>query len=193
MSEDQRTLFAAIIYEHVTVERQDLTDDGRLVQVNVFHGIDEAADAILASLPQARAVGDEEVGRAINAYERELRFWNDIEGAALGNKMLAMRAALATRPAAPGWRGMDETGWLIERGGQWYAAAPHTDWTIKQAVADLNRENWTHDADEALRFARKVDAETLIRFVGWQHAEATEHRWVSRALPSPPSPSEEVG
>lgn len=77
-------------------------------------------------------------------------------------------------------------GWLIERGGQWYAAAPHTDWTIKQAIADLHQENWTWDADAALRFARKEDAETLIRFVGWQHATATEHAWIA-AAPPPPS------
>lgn len=74
-----------------------------------------------------------------------------------------------------------ETGWLIERSGQWYAAAPHTSWTIRRAVADLNRENWTHDAAGALRFARKIDAETLIQFVGWQNATATEHVFLGNA------------
>lgn len=74
---------------------------------------------------------------------------------------------------------VSEIGWVIERSGQWYAAAPHTAWTVRQAINDIHAENWTHDADEALRFARKVDAETLIRFVGWQNATATEHIFIT--------------
>ena len=73
----------------------------------------------------------------------------------------------------------NETGWLIERAGQWYAAAPHTSWTVRQALFPLDKENWTGDANRALRFARKVDAETLIRFVGWQNAAATEHMFLN--------------
>ena len=79
----------------------------------------------------------------------------------------------------------NETGWLIERAGQWYAAAPHTSWTVRQALFPLDQENWTGDANRALRFARKVDAETLIRFVGWQNAAATEHMFLNVTIGSP--------
>lgn len=73
------------------------------------------------------------------------------------------------------------TAWLIERDGQWYAAAPHSRWTTQQAIdANTWRENWTTDANEALRFARKCDAETLIRYEGFQNAVATEHVWLER-------------
>ena len=73
------------------------------------------------------------------------------------------------------------TAWLIERDGQWYAAAPHSRWTTQQAIdANTWRENWTSDANKALRFARKRDAETLIRYEGWQNAVATEHIWLAR-------------
>jgi len=66
--------------------------------------------------------------------------------------------------------------WLIERGGEWYAAAPHSSWTERQAIDPrLWQENWTRDAQKALRFARKRDAETLIAYEGWQQATATEH------------------
>ena len=76
----------------------------------------------------------------------------------------------------------EETGWLIERSDErcpeWYACAPHTKWELKQAVdLYLWRENWTRDASKALRFARKIDAETLIHFEGLQNAIATEHVW----------------
>jgi hypothetical protein len=98
---------------------------------------------------------------------------------------LATNAALIAeeRVAPPADR---ESGWLIERAGQWYAASPHTDWTIRQAVNNLHAENWTWDASAALRFARKVDAETLIRFVGWQNAVATEHVFIGASVSPPP-------
>ena len=74
-----------------------------------------------------------------------------------------------------------ETAWLIERNGQWYAAAPHSRWTTQQAIdASTWRENWTSDANKALRFARKCDAETLIRYESLQNAVATEHVWLER-------------
>ena len=93
------------------------------------------------------------------------------------------KKSLAKADVILGFTERPEVGWLIERNGQWYAAAPHTDWTIKQAINNRHAENWTHDANEALRFSRKVDAETLIRFVGWQHATATEHAFIARGAP----------
>ena len=79
----------------------------------------------------------------------------------------------------------EEIGWLIERstpmGPGWYACSPHTKWELHQAVdVYLWRENWTREASNALRFALKVDAETLIRFEGLQNAIATEHKWCGK-------------
>jgi hypothetical protein len=72
-----------------------------------------------------------------------------------------------------------ETGWLIERRGvgspSWYAAGPASRWEWQQAL--VTPALWTNDASKALRFARKVDAETLIHFEGWQRVEAVEHAW----------------
>lgn len=78
-----------------------------------------------------------------------------------------------------------ETAWLIERSGEWYAAAPHSSWTVRQAIdPGLWRENWTTDANTALHFSRKQDAEALIRFDGLQNASATQHVFgVSQSLP----------
>ena len=77
------------------------------------------------------------------------------------------------------------TGWLIERGGEWYRAF-HTDWAVKQALDPTlwQRENWTKDANLALRFARREDAENLIRCWNLQKTTTTEHQWVGRALAS---------
>src|ERR1700678_4357801 len=33
--------------------------------------------------------------------------------------------------------------WLMERDGKWYSAAPHSLWTLTQAVESLYDENWT--------------------------------------------------
>jgi hypothetical protein len=99
-----------------------------------------------------------------------------------------IRAAL-TRPTPPD-RGDEaaleaqETGWLIKRSGQYYAASPHSRWTIQQAVESIWTENWTWDASEALRFARKCDAETLIHLDGWQGATAIEHAFLAARSPS---------
>lgn len=98
----------------------------------------------------------------------------------LFDEIAALTAALANRDAEVTSveavnAELGASGWLIERSGQWYAATPHTSWTIRQAEYPLDQENWTGDANKALRFARKVDAKTLIRFVGWQNATATEH------------------
>jgi hypothetical protein len=65
----------------------------------------------------------------------------------------------------------EETGWLIELRGRvptWFRLTgeePH----------------WTSDSHEALRFARKQDAEAYIADVGWTEAFATEHVWVDPA------------
>lgn len=78
---------------------------------------------------------------------------------------------------------MTEQAWLIERSGEYWAAGPFSSWQESQALdPDLWRKSWTKDANAALRFARKQDAEMVIRYEGWQHAVATEHMWIDAAL-----------
>lgn len=66
---------------------------------------------------------------------------------------------------------MNETGWLIERNidnlTHWYA------------VDDNHESKWIRDASKAVRFARKVDAEAIIRLkaLAYRGATATEHSW----------------
>ena len=69
-----------------------------------------------------------------------------------------------------------ETGWLIERKGEWWMAGPCSQWEWERAIVDTSL--WTNDANKALRFAREQDAQTMIHFEGFQNAEATEHIWV---------------
>jgi hypothetical protein len=68
-----------------------------------------------------------------------------------------------------------ETAWLIERNGRWYAAGPASRYEWQQAL--VTPDLWTADANKAIRFARKEDAETMIRFEGLQNTVATEHIW----------------
>ena len=72
----------------------------------------------------------------------------------------------------------EETGWLIERsnGSQplWWGP-PCSRWEWQQAL--IAPDQWTADASKALRFARREDAEAMIRFEGLQHAIATDHMW----------------
>lgn len=60
-----------------------------------------------------------------------------------------------------------ETGWLIERTNE---GIPHW-WT---------GSSWTTDSLAAIRFARKCDAEAVIRGVLGEFckATATEHQWI---------------
>lgn len=63
-----------------------------------------------------------------------------------------------------------ETGWLVEfkgRSPQWWA------------LAGSKGEGgyMTTDSTEALRFARREDAEAYIEDAGWTEAVATEHGW----------------
>ena len=65
----------------------------------------------------------------------------------------------------------DEVGWLIEATSmqpvQWWCAGPH--------------ENFSPNAAEAVRFARKDDAEKVMEWlnlgIGGGTFEATEHLW----------------
>ncbi len=62
-----------------------------------------------------------------------------------------------------------ETGWLVELKGQ------TPSWSTLFA-GDYD-DHWTEDSTKALRFARKVDAESFIDWHGWTEAFASEHAW----------------
>lgn len=40
-----------------------------------------------------------------------------------------------------------------------------------------DEDDWTEDHLKALRFARKEDAEHVIKYYGWTEATAVEHSW----------------
>ena len=74
-----------------------------------------------------------------------------------------------------GWhdfRAPTEYGWLIE-------AKPSVSRTpVYWGVATDGALGWTGDDKAAIRFARKVDAEAMIKDYGWTEAFAVEHAWV---------------
>jgi hypothetical protein len=79
----------------------------------------------------------------------------------------------------------DETGWVIERGDS-EPSAP-TYW----AGLDM----WSQDHMDAIRFARKRDAERVSARMTYPNNRVCEHMWTEpRAAPPPPSPvmSEEM-
>lgn len=64
-----------------------------------------------------------------------------------------------------------EYGWLIER---------RPDGTPGPAYYDINPDVsgfWTLDHNEALRFARKIDAERMIAYLGIEEGDPVEHAW----------------
>lgn len=88
--------------------------------------------------------------------------WQSRDGAKAVVRLLNARATPA------------ETAWLIEqdspaRGSVWFSATGP-------------KWRFVSDANEALRFARKIDAETFITWLGGNpllsNPRATEHRWI---------------
>jgi hypothetical protein len=84
------------------------------------------------------------------------------------------RAALNAGGEGDGIKPQDEVAWLFELKG----GVP-TYWT---------NEDWTRDVEQAIRFARKQDAELIINDFGWTEAVAVEHMW-----PSPPTNAHGTG
>jgi len=68
-----------------------------------------------------------------------------------------------------------ETGWLIERSQEDRGSSPPCWLTVSSSRNSV----WTEDSSEALRFARKQDAEALIAHYAptLGGAIATEHTW----------------
>jgi hypothetical protein len=72
-----------------------------------------------------------------------------------------------------------QTGWLIEL-KQSVSARP-----LWYGITDENALGMTDDANKAIRFARKEDAEAVMTLdLGWTEAFACEHAW-SDAPPRP--------
>lgn len=94
-------------------------------------------------------------------HERVAKQWDE-DGA-----QVTPLAALSLQPASGR---AEERGWLVELKGQrpsWWALA-----------AEEGEAAFTYDSHAALRFARKIDAETFIADAGWTEAFASEHMWV---------------
>lgn len=65
-----------------------------------------------------------------------------------------------------------ETGWLIELKG---ADGPLW-WSPRQGETPAE-SGWSNMANNGIRYARKVDAESVIDEIGWTEVIATEHQW----------------
>ena len=67
----------------------------------------------------------------------------------------------------------DEVGWLIELAD-------------KQGVPSYHQleydDDWTSDANKALRFARREDAQAYIDHIGWTEPKPVEHMWPAASL-----------
>ena len=115
------------------------------------------------------------------------------------------RAALSAQPVA-GAVATDETGWLIEHSGEILPGAEQraqVSWLRVQMKFNgygAREFGFTHDANEALRFARKEDAEAVLAMhlgadpPDWYSKpfSVTEHMWpaASQAQAAPaPDPS----
>jgi len=91
------------------------------------------------------------------------------------------RAALAAQPVA-GAVATDETGWLIEHSGEILPGAEQraqVSWLRVQMKFNgygAREFGFTHDANEALRFARKEDAEAVLAM----HLGASPPDWYSK-------------
>lgn len=66
---------------------------------------------------------------------------------------------------------MTKYGWLIELKSTVFPV-PHYYGENEEGVL-----GWTAEHMKAIRFARRVDAELVIRCEGWTEASAAEHAW----------------
>lgn len=143
-----------------------------------------ARAALAAPAPDAfargRASGIEEAARAVaqwspasantDAWLRE----RDLVAAAI--------RALAHQPAQDG----TAFAWVIERGDS-QPCAP-TYWT-----GPNNGGGWSQDHMDAVRFARKQDAERVACQLGQGYHRVCEHGWCGGPLPAPPAPAKGEG
>lgn len=70
----------------------------------------------------------------------------------------------------------DETGWLIEM----------NDPPVYHIVSSDHDEHWTADANAALRFARREDAQAYVEHIGWTSppVRVAEHMWPALSRPA---------
>lgn len=114
------------------------------------------------------------VEQATNSYPLEPAREREYSGYADEEKAKLMRLYDA-RPSAPN----DETGWLIECKHIGNAAW----WDGKRGPRDLiDCRYFTTDHLKAVRFARKEDAERIIKGCGGSCMQATEHLWVGKEM-----------
>lgn len=172
MPEDQRTVIAR---EALKGPGPDLSNDQWLERY------EEALNAIvaLASLPQARSVGDEEVEKiARELFERHHVYpgYNDetrerlyqSRRASLIDQVRLVASALATLPPAPGWRGADDAPTCKDILGLYFGGADRDIATYHVVRCGPDNDWWCEG-----------------------FSIPGPHAW--QPLPSSPSPSEEVG
>jgi len=76
-----------------------------------------------------------------------------------------------------------EYGWLIERADSPVCEPEYHGWDAGHSGDDGPGLSWTKDHNEALRFARKIDAERYAQDAGWNNVRICEHGWIApRAL-----------
>lgn len=76
----------------------------------------------------------------------------------------------------------DEQGWLIERNIEnWQPGENRTEWLgINSPILNVIPDTFffSHNANNALRFARKIDAESFVKFIGLaEEVTITSHSW----------------
>lgn len=113
---------------------------------------------------------------------------------AIQSSMTEIEARLVERFGVKHIDGPSETGWLVEASfgphlhyigirdphPQWRESErSDSDWTPYGRSALVGLLSFNKDANEGLRFARKVDAEAFIKAFGslLSDARATEHEW----------------
>lgn len=76
----------------------------------------------------------------------------------------------------------DEAGWLIERGDSQACEPSYWGWVADEEASGLD---WTKSHQDALRFARKIDAERYALDAGWNNVRICEHEWPGQRKKSP--------
>lgn len=77
------------------------------------------------------------------------------------------RRTLGETSAAPVNEKREVKAWLVEAGEG-----------MSKRPCYFDGDEWTFDADEALRFSREQDAQRVIDNIGWTEAKPVEHMWV---------------
>jgi hypothetical protein len=102
------------------------------------------------------------------------------------------RQVLSRSPAPSPSMEARKTAWMVERDGKWWGPIC-SEWAWRDAVAGCEPPLWTDNANAAVRFARKEDADAFIRWRSLGNTtKATEHVWLGATSPSVASPPPDI-